>query len=200
MKGRLSRRLLRDQRGVTAVEFALIAPALFVVLFGLFDLGYNMYTAEMLNGAIQKAARDSTIQSASDNSATLDAIVTNAVKAVAPSATLSFSRKSYSNFTGVGRPEDWVDLNANGTCDAGEAFEDANHNGIWDKDTGTTGFGSARDAVLYTVTVSYARAFPLAALIPGQTSTMTMSSSTVLRNQPYSQQDAVAAPAIGNCP
>jgi Flp pilus assembly protein TadG len=191
--------LLRDTGGVTAVEFALIAPALFIVLFGLFDLGYNMYTAEMLNGAIQKAARDSTIQGAGDNSATLDAIVTRAVKAVAPSASLTFSRKSYSNFTGVGRPEDWDDVNANGICDAGETFEDANHNGTWDRDVGQTGFGSARDAVLYTVTVTYARAFPLAAFIPGQTRTLTMSSTTVLRNQPYGQQNANAAPTTGTC-
>lgn len=181
------------------VEFALVAPVLLTMLFGLLDLGHNMYTAQMLQGAIQKAARDSTIEGAATNTAQLDAIVTKAVKAIAPGAALTFSRKSYSTFSSVARPEDYDDLNTNGTCDNGEAFEDANKNGTWDTDTGNAGFGSARDAVLYTVTVSYNRLFPIAALIPGQTKTFTVSATNVLRNQPYASSGAKMAPGTGNC-
>ena len=43
-----------DRRGVTAVEFALIAPALMLILLGVFDAGYNLYAASVLNGATQK--------------------------------------------------------------------------------------------------------------------------------------------------
>ena len=46
------KRLGQDQTGATIVEFALITPALMVVLMGLFDLAYNMYTNEMLNGEV----------------------------------------------------------------------------------------------------------------------------------------------------
>lgn len=192
--------LFANSDGVTVVEFAMVAPVLCVLLFGLFDLSYNMYTSEMLSGAIQKAARDSTIEGAASNSVTLDAMVTKAVQAVAPNSTIIFERKSYANFTGVGRPEDWDDVNANGICDAGETYEDANKNGAWDKDTGSTGFGSARDAVLYKVTVTYTRAFPLAKFIPGQTNTMQMSTTTVLRNQPYGASTVTTAPPTGTCP
>jgi Flp pilus assembly protein TadG len=187
-------RFLRDADGATAVEFALVAPALLTMLFGLFDLGHNMYTAQMLQGAIQKSARDSTIEGAASSSAQLDAFVTKAVRAIAPGASLSFSRKSYA----VARPEDFTDLNANSICDNGEAFEDVNANGTWDKDVGKDGLGSARDAVLYTVTVTYNRLFPTAAFIPGQSKSITMAASTVLRNQPYGQQDVVS-PKPGNC-
>lgn len=190
--------LLRDEGGTTAVEFALIAPALLTMLFGLFDLGHNMYTAQMLQGAIQKAARDSTIESAATSSAQLDSMVTKAVRAIAPGAALTFTRKSYSNFTSVARPEDYNDLNSSGICDNGEAFEDANGNGTWDKDMGRDGFGGARDAVLYTVSVTYDRLFPIAAFIPGQTKTFTLATSTVLRNQPYRQQGQML-PKSGNC-
>lgn len=190
--------LLRDEGGATAVEFALIAPALLTMLFGLFDLGHNMYTAQMLQGAIQKAARDSTIESAATSSAQLDSMVTKAVRAIAPGAALTFTRKSYSNFTSVARPEDYNDLNSSGICDNGEAFEDANGNGTWDKDMGRDGFGGARDAVLYTVSVTYDRLFPIAAFIPGQTKTFTLATSTVLRNQPYRQQGQML-PKSGNC-
>jgi Flp pilus assembly protein TadG len=190
--------LWRDQTGATIVEFALILPALMVVLFGLFDLSYNMYTAQMLQGAIQGAARDSTIEGAGGSEAAIDARVTRAVHALAPGATLSFNRKAYASFSGVNRPEDYDDTNANATCDNGEPFEDANGNGSWDLDPGSAGFGGARDAVLYSVSVTYKRTFPIAVLIPGQTDSFTLVSRTVLRNQPYGATSN-AVPPVGAC-
>lgn len=178
-------RLRSDQGGATIVEFALIAPALLVMLFGLFDLAYNMYTAQMLQGAIQDAARDSTIEGASGGAAAIDANVTRAVRALVAGATPTFTRRSYNDFTGIRRPEDYDDLNANDVCDNGEPFEDVNFNGSWDLDPGSNGFGGARDATLYTVSVTYKRAFPIYALIPGQSTNQTLIATTVLRNQPY---------------
>lgn len=195
---RLLSRLRRDQTGVTAIEFALISPALFVMLFGLFDLSYNMYTAEMLQGAIQKAARDSTIEGADAESADLDNTVTRAVHAVAPQATVTFKRTAYANFTDAARPEDFTDLNGDGTCNNGEPYEDANTNGTWDA-LGKAGLGGARDAVLYSVTVNYQRPFPIASFIPGQSDDLTLVANTVLRNQPYGQGDSPAVPPKGNC-
>ena len=191
--------LLRDQRGVTIIEFALISPVLMLMLMGLLDLSYTMYTTEMLQGAIQSAARNSSIEGAAGKEATLDAIVTKAVRAVAPSATLTFNRRAYSSFTGVGRPEDFTDIDSDGICNHGEPFEDSNGNQTWDADGGIAGFGGARDAVLYTVTVNYQRPFPVAGFIPGQTKDFTLSAATVLRNQPYSQQVANPVPVTGNC-
>lgn len=189
----------RDESGATIVEFALLLPALMVVLMGLLDLAYNMYTAQMLQGAIQQTARESSIEGASANVAALDGIVNTAVKAVAPAATLTFTRMAYTSFTQAGRPEDFDDLNASGSCDNGEPFEDANGNSTWDIDPGSAGFGGGRDAVLYTVRVRYDRLFPVFAFIPGQTRQFSMAASTVLRNQPYSAQSA-PAPTTGNCP
>ena len=199
MKLRALNQIIRDTSGATIIEFALIAPVLMVMLFGLLDLAHSMYTAQMLQGAIQKAARDSTIEGASTAATTLDGRVSTAVLAIAPGSTLAFSRKSYSNFTSASRPENYDDLNSNATCDNGEAFEDANKNGTWDKDIGTSGFGGARDAVLYTVTVGYKRLFPIAAFIPGQAKTITMTASNVLRNQPYGLSASTGKPPTGNC-
>ena len=191
--------LLRDERGVTIVEFALISPVLMLMLMGLLDLAFNMYTTEMLQGAIQTAARNSTIEGASGKDAALDATVTTAVRAVAPSAVLTFNRRAYSSFTEAGRPEDFTDVDNDGTCNNGEPFEDANGNGSWDLDRGIAGFGGARDAVLYTVTVNYQRPFPVAGFIPGQTKNFTLSAVTVLRNQPYGQQSVNPVSVTGNC-
>ena len=194
---RFLRRLGRDTTGVTAVEFALISPALFLVLFGIFELGYEIYAQTMLQGSIQQAARASTIEGASTRSTAIDAMVTDAVHEIVPSATLAFDRKAYSNFGDVSLPEDYTDSNENGACDNGEPFEDANGNGTWDADRGIAGLGGARDAVLYSVTVTYDRPFPLANLVPGMSRTLTTTARTVLRNQPYDEQRSVAR--TGNC-
>ncbi|MGX7895195.1 TadE/TadG family type IV pilus assembly protein [Tsuneonella sp. HG222] len=189
------RRLRTDECGATVVEFALLAPVLVVSLLGLFDMGYNTYTSSVLQGAIAKAARNSAIEGA-DHTA-LDSKVEAAVKNIAGNATVTFERKAYSNFSDVRSPEDFSDLNGNGACDAGEPFEDVNGNNSWDMDRGRSGGGGARDAVLYTVRVSYPRAFPIGALI-GLSETHQTQSSAVLRNQPYADQN-VSAPTLGNC-
>ncbi|HPZ48032.1 MAG TPA: pilus assembly protein [Novosphingobium sp.] len=190
--------LLSDAEGATIVEFALILPVLMVTLMGLFDLSYNMYTSQMLQGAIQNAARSSTIEGASGDQAGIDGIVTRAVHAISPAATLQFDRRAYASFADVARPEDFTDVNGNGSCDNGEPFEDVNANGSWDADRAAAGFGGARDAVLYSVTVNYPRPFPIAKFIPGQTSDFTLRTQTVLRNQPYGAQEK-GAPSMGNC-
>ena len=196
MTGLFLRRLARDSSGVTIVEFAMIVPAFLMMLLGAFDMGFNMYTAAVLQGAIQDAARDSTVEGASTSTDSIDAQVRSAVLHVTPKATVSFARKAYSNYGDIGRPEDFTDVNGDGACDNGEPFEDVNGNGVWDSDRGTSGNGGARDAVLYEVTVNYPRAFPVAKLF-GQSDRLTTVARTVLRNQPYALQGARAG--TGTC-
>lgn len=191
----LMHRLACDRRGGAMIEFALAAPVICMTLLGLFDLSYNIYAKAMLEGAIQKAARDSAIEGASDT--TIDTRVRDAVHIVVPSATLAFQRRNYSNFADISRPEDFTDLNNDGACNDGEPYEDANGNGTWDMDRGRNGQGGARDAVMYDVTVRYDRAFPLAGLL-GFDPQVTVQSKMVLRNQPYGPQDNPSG-GILNC-
>ena len=188
------RSLFRDQDGAAIVEFALIAPVLLMTLFGLFDLGHGMYTKSLLQGAIEKASRDSTIEGAATG--TMDAKVTTVVRRIAAGSTITFNRKSYATFTSVNLPEEFTDTNSNGVCGGGETFEDANGNGVWDANQGRTGNGGARDAVLYTVTVSFPRIMPIGRLV-GQSNTQVMTTSTVLRNQPFGIQNS---PTTATCP
>lgn len=178
------RHLAADRGGVSAIEFGLLSPVLLLALMGVLDLGYDMYTASLLEGAIQKAARDSTLENASANLDAIDGQVTKAVQDIAPGAKLTFDRSSYHSFSGVGKPEDYVDTNKNGKCDRNEKYEDFNDNGRWDEDQGQSGTGGARDVVLYTVDVSYPRPFAVASLL-GWSSTYSMSAKTVLANQPW---------------
>ncbi len=188
--------LAGDTEGAAAVELALISPVMVLVLMGLFDMGYSLYASVMLQGALQGAARASTVEGANLTLSSIDQVVEDQVLRVVPNADMVFTRKSYSNFSDVGLPEDYTDTNDNGACDAGEPYEDANGSGTWDQDRGASGLGGARDAVLYTVRMTYRRPFPMASLL-GLSENITNEASTVLRNQPYDLQKSVAK--LGNC-
>jgi Flp pilus assembly pilin Flp len=193
---RARRRLVRDTRGATAVEFAAIAPAMLMVVLGLMDLGYGVYANTLLEGAVQQAGRDSTIEGAETRGLAIDNRVREIVANLAPNAKVSFDRRAYVDFSDVDRPEDFTDTNADGICSDGEPFEDINGNGTWDEDRGRADMGGARDAVLYTVTVHYPRPFPVMKLL-GFSSNITSRAQTVLRNQPYGPQNKPAA--VGTC-
>jgi len=191
-----ARRLRGDASGATAIEFAAIAPALMMVLLGLMDLSYNIYATTLLEGAIQEAGRDSTIEGAETRGLAIDNELRDRVDDIVPNATIAINRRAYVDYSDVNRPEDFTDTNDDGVCGDGEPFEDINRNGMWDEDRGVADMGGARDAVLYTVTVSYPRAFPVMKLL-GFSPTVTTRSRTVLRNQPYGPQNRAAA--VGNC-
>lgn len=186
----LLRKLHRDRRGVTLVEFALVAPVMLLMLMGLGDMLYQTYAQSILNGELQKAARDSGIEGGAANTATIDAKVQNAVKKIAPNATFTSTRKSYDTFSEVA-PEPFTDSNGNGVRDPGECFTDENGNGIWDQDPGTAGQGGASAVTVYTMTATYPRLFPVAGLL-GWPTTQTISATTLLKNQPYATQTTTA--------
>ena len=187
--------LRSDRRGVAAVEFAFAAPILFLVMFGIFDISYNLYVSSVLQGAVNRAARAATMENAKPEH--VDQIVKDATGRLMAGPTLTFSRKAYVNFTDMNRIEDFTDVNGNGTCDAGEPYTDANGNGTWDKDRGKGGMGGARDAVLYEVTLSYQRMFPLGKML-GLSNRVVHRNRSVLRNQPWDLQAGEGATVL-NC-
>jgi Flp pilus assembly protein TadG len=189
-------RLRRDASGATAVEFAVIAPALLMVLLGLMELSHNIYTTTLLEGAIQQAGRNSSLEGAGAKSLAIDTKLRSVVDDIVPNATIAISRRAYADYTDVEQPEDFTDSNDDGQCNEGEPFEDVNGNGTWDEDRGRANAGGARDAVLYDVTVTYPRAFPVMGLL-GFSKTVTAKARTVLRNQPYGPRNTPAA--VGSC-
>lgn len=190
-------RLRKDEKGNTVVEFAMVAPVFIVMLIGVFDVAHTLYTSSVLQGVMQKAGRDFTLENSGSNKTTLESYVTDQVNIIAPSATVTFNQKAYFDFGDVEQEEIFDDENGDGVCNANEAFEDANDNGQWDADRGQSGNGGARDAVLFTATMTYPRLFPMAELI-GLPENVELSSSTVLRNQPFDTQDRSVA--TRNCP
>lgn len=193
-------KIWRNASGTTLLEFTFVAPVLFIMLMGILDVGHQLYARAILNGEVHKAGRDSALENGTALGPTLDARVENAVHKVAGNATLSFSRNSFRNFSdaAASQPEDFTDTDGDGTCNNNEPYEDANNNSVWDADGGDDSQGGAKDAVVYTATATYPRLFPVSGLI-GLPDTVTLTATTVLRNQPFSDQDESEA-ALGNCP
>mgnify|MGYP000904266197 CR=1 FL=1 len=187
MRRLLVKRLAADTRGLTIVEFALIAPTLLVLMMGTFDLGFRAYATSVLQGEVQKAARDATLESGSTAGTALNAVVQSQVSRIIPNGTWSFSRKSYSTFSRAGQAENFTDTNGNGVRDAGECYQDENGNSNWDADVGLNGQGTSDDIVMYTASVSFPRLFPMYGLL-GWSQNQTISATTTLRNQPYGTQ------------
>lgn len=201
---RMLRALGSDERGAALVEFAIVAPVLSLLLVGGFDVAHILYTRSALQGIVQKTARDSGLESstATATQTAIDAKVTKQIKALANNATISFSRRYYRTFSdaAAAQAETWTDTNGNGTCNNGEPYTDENNNGVWDADGGDDGQGGAKDKTVYTVNISYPHMFPLWKFIGGS-NTVNLSASTVLMNQPYTDQGSYTVTnTIRNCP
>lgn len=198
------RRLGRDQRGATIVEFAVIAMPMCVLLMGGLELGYNSYVRSTLQGALHDAARVAAVENPilATEGDTVEEQVANMIKDtvahVAPNAVVDVDQKSYFEFSSIGEPEKLMtDNNGNGKYDASDedCFEDANGNGTFDPDSGKSGTnGGADDVVLYTAKVSAPRILPLDRLVPGISEKVEYTLRAAVRNQPYGQQPT--APVI----
>jgi Flp pilus assembly protein TadG len=197
--------LARDRRGATIIEFGLIAPPLIVMLMGALDIGHTLYMQGVLQGAVQKAARDGTLETASGNTDGvrngIDSVVRNQLLTLNNTATVTFRRRFYRTFSEASAQaaEQFTDTDHDGICNHNEPFDDRNNNGVRDTDGGDSiDRAGARDNVIYTVTISYPRMFPIDKLIGGR-GTVSLSASTVLASQPYGDQGAYGTAGVGHC-
>lgn len=192
-----------DVGGNTLMEFAIIAPTLMLMLMGIFDLSYRAYAISILQGAVQKAGRDSTLEGGAGAMGAIDIAITNQMRRIASNVTMTFERKTFVSFTRAGEAEEFEDRIEiatglrNGVRDAGECYFDENNNGAYDTKAtaGIDGQGGARDIVVYSAQAVYPRLFPLYGLVGSPTS-QTIKATTVLRNQPFGTQAVRARPRI----
>lgn len=182
-----ARALAADAQGATLVEFGLVAMPLSIIIMGIADMGYQSYLNAVTKGVLDRAARAASVGAMT--STQLDSFVDQEMVAiVSKQATITKVKKSYYNFSRIGKPEKILtDTAPIGTYNSGDCFEDINNNGTYDTDTGATGLGGADDVVYYQVSVSMPRLFPMAKLL-GWPDNQTASASAIIRNQPWTNQ------------
>lgn len=181
-------RLLRAREGVTAVEFAVIAPVLMLLLFGIIEFSLIMLVTNIMESATAISARLGKTNYA-DSGLTREKTITNSIANRAGSlvkpANLTITSKAYQEFDQISDPEPYTDTNGNGTRDAGEAYTDVNGNGQWDVDMGVAGFGGAGDIVVYTVTYPWPLVTPIISNLLGNGGVFTISTHAVVKNEPF---------------
>lgn len=188
-----------NRSGTAAMEFGLVAPIMVMLMMGLGELLYGTYVNAILLGAVQKAGRDATLQGNAFATTSIDNLVMNRVKEVAPNATYVSVRENYTTFSNVDKPEPHTDKPGGtaGQYDVGECFSDTNGDGNWDADGSKTGVGGANDVAQYSIAVTYPHVFPVAKLL-GWGNTQTITGQTILKNQPYAAQASTTVQTI--CP
>ena len=201
MRRRPWHRFVRNNRGVAAVEFALIAPIFIGMLLVVFEFGFAFYAKAVLQGAVEEAARTASLENTrwDDIGERVNSQVRKVIPASNSETDISFDIDPvyYANYVDVTLPEDFEDNNSNNLWDPEECFVDRNNNGIYDTDVGLEGRGSAQDVVAISATLTYVRPFPLWKLFDLEP-TQTVRVNTFLRNQPFSAQAAESSVRI--CP
>ncbi|MEH3106890.1 MAG: pilus assembly protein [Sphingomonas fennica] len=182
----MTRRLLRDTRGVSAVEFAIIAMPMLIAFLGVIDLGMRQYMSSLLQDSMDQAARQVTVGGVTP--AAITTFVNDRMRMVLPGSNTVVTPQSYSNFSKVGKPEPiTTDTAPIGSYNTGDCFTDLNRNGRWDANGGAGGHGTGDDVVYYTAVARYPAIMPMRALL-GWSDTTEVSATMMMRNQPYAAQ------------
>jgi len=175
----------RDQDGTTAVEFALVSPAILVTIVGIFELAVIAFIGSLLESAVLEASRYGVTgytQGGITREERIADIVNEWSMGLIRLEDVTITTLVYENFSEVGQPESYSDEDGNGQYDAGEAFVDVNGNGVWDEDLGEVGLGGPNDIVLYKVTYSWGL---LTGFLETLVGPIEFTSSVAVRNEPY---------------
>ena len=179
--------LFHDNRGVTAVEFSLLAPVLITFFMGVTELSLSMFTLSVMEGSSSGSSRyGKTGYTASGT--TREAQIRQVVTSRAPFLTaskLNFKSLSYSSLADIGDPEPFTDNNKNGKWDTGEPYTDINGNHKWDADQGLDGAGNANSYVVYQISYPWKIFTPFVASVIGNNGIINLTVRTVVKNEPY---------------
>jgi hypothetical protein len=183
--------MLRDRRGVAAIETALALPIVIVVLISAFELGGVMVTEMLMEGAVRQASRVGMTnfkRAGMTREDTITAILEEGTLGFVDISKAKVEKLVYKDFDSVGKPEPLTyDANGNGVYDAadGDTYTDINGNDQWDEDMGVADLGGPGDVVLYSVTYDYHSMTGLLSPLFGKNGTLQLKASTVIRNEPF---------------
>jgi hypothetical protein len=182
------RRLGRDRRGVTAIEFAIVAPVLLLLMFGIIEFSLIMFASNMMEGATAVSSRLGKTGYVEDGQTREETII-NAIRSrtdgFLDTNLFTVTSKFYKQYDQINDPEPWNDTNGNGVPEAGE-YTDINGNGQWDSDMAQAGYGGADDVVVYTISYPWPIITPIMREVMGNAQgNFTITAHAVVKNEPY---------------
>lgn len=133
MKSGLVTQTLKDDRGVAAIELAILLPVMMMVIFGTAELLCQIYMRSNMHMLVRQAARDSIVGTA--NLATIETRLRNKLEMLpgikkGSELVISICQQSGCAARTASVSELTGDTNSNAVCDPGETYTDYNRNGI----------------------------------------------------------------------
>lgn len=192
LKQNLLIRFSRDERGVTALEFAFVAPVLLLFIFGILEFAMVFFAANTLESAVNNASRTGKtgyVENGISREQTLLNEITARASGLLDPEEISLTTTTYEDYDQIGQGEPYTDSNSNGMRDDGETFTDSNRNGRWDATLGEQGLGEAGEVVVYQISYPWRLMTPLIGNIIGTDGVLTLSTRVVVKNEPYSDSE-----------
>lgn len=189
MKNKRLVHFTRDSLGAAIIEFAVVAPLVFLMLMGLIEMGLILFASSALEGATNIGARIGKTGYTVGGASREDYIrqeVARLTSGILDPSKIEFSILSYGSFSSVGQPEPCINP-ANPPCPgiSGVNFVDINGNGQWDQDQGSAQAGGAGSVVLYRARYPWRLFTPLIAGVMGQNGVYTITATAAVRNEKF---------------
>ena len=157
-----TRRFVAERDGVAAVEFALIAPAFILLLFGALEVMMIMFTLSLAEGGLREAARFGVTGQELDQverQKKILRIVEDHTHGLIEVSEANVTMTIYPDFTG-------------------------DDTGI----EGTPGAGASNDVVFYQLNYEWEYMTPVFAVFAGLGNSLEMSATVAVRNEPYAEE------------
>lgn len=175
-----------DDKGVAAIEFAMVAPLLMLLTFGVIEMGMIMTTMVSLEGGLKEASRYGITGQSPDDQSRIEKIrevLAHHTIGLVDMDEAVFEMKVFPSFSNVGQMEPYSDSNGNGQHDDGETWSDICPDETWGS-MGCSGAGAGGEVVSYTVTVPWHIMTPFAGELIAKDGMLPLAASIVVRNEP----------------
>lgn len=183
----LMRRFVRCARGVTSIEFVIIAPVMILLTFSILEFSMMMLVTNIMESATSLSSRlgkTGYSDAGLSREDTILASIERRAGVLIETDDLTITSKFYEQFDQIGDAEPWNDSNGNGNPEVGE-YSDINVNGQYDADLGQAGYGNADDIVVYTVSYPWNVVTPIMRELIGEEGVYTITTHAVVKNEPY---------------
>lgn len=181
--------LTRCTRGATIVEFAIVAPVLFLLIMGILEFGLIFFTTTVLEGATNVGARigKTGYTAAGSREDYIRSEIVRLSGGYLDPDLIDIRILSYDAFDNVSQPEPCLTDKCRDSDGApGVDYVDVNGNSSWDSDMGVAGAGAAGAVVLYRVTYPWKLVTPLfSTMIGDHRGNFDITAIATVRNEPF---------------
>ena len=183
-------KLQRCLKGGVTIEFALIGTVLFIMLFGIIEVGMITFSQVVVENATNKTVRN--IRLGLDGGTgnmkqyIRDEIRRNTVGLI-NNNNIIITTDLDTNYNVIPKPEKCLaDPPAPaGTCPAGAPFQDANGNGKYDGDMPELELGGPGDRIRIAVYYNWNVISPILRPLMGENGSLVIKSTTFVKNEPF---------------